>query len=63
MPRPLRHLGLALLASIESLPAALHPVGGGQDTHGGRVVGDEAADVVICEAAVAVWCPSSRSTR
>ena len=38
MPRPLRHLGLALLARVEALPAALDPVGGGEDTNGGRIV-------------------------
>ena len=64
MPRPLSHLGLALLARVEALPAALRPGrgvagvaapgGGGQDAHRLRVVRHEAADVVVGEAAVAV---------
>ena len=54
MPRPLGELCLALLARVEALPAALDPVGGGQDADGGRVVRHEAADVVVGEAAVGV---------
>ena len=54
MPGPLGHLGLTLLAGVEALPAALAAAGGGQDPHRGRVVWDEAADVVVGEAAVAV---------
>ena len=58
MPWPLGELCLALLARVEALPAALDPVGGGQDADGGRVVRHEAADVVVCETAVSVRSPA-----
>lgn len=54
MPGPLGHLRLTLLPGVEALPAALAAAGRGQDPHRGRVVRDEAADVVVREAAVAV---------
>ena len=73
MPRPLRHLGLALLARVEALPAALRPGrgvagvaapgGGGQDAHRLRVVRHEAADVVVGEAAVGVRGAAAASTQ
>ena len=54
MPRPLWELSFALLARVQPLPAALDPVGGGQDADRRGVVWHEAADVVVCQAAVGV---------
>ncbi len=43
----------------KNLPAALSGGRGGEDAHGGSVVGDEAADIVIRQAAVAVGGPAA----
>ena len=79
MPGPLRELRLSLFAAVETLPAALNPVGGGQDSHRGRIVWydnrfffilqkiwftwDEAADIVIRESAVGVGGPATGSNK
>jgi hypothetical protein len=43
----------------KNLPAALSGGRGGEDAHGGGVVGDEAADIVVRQAAVAVGGPAA----
>ena len=50
--------------SSDSLqPNIRPPVGGGEDAHRGRVVRDEAADVVVGEAAVGVRGAAAASTQ
>ena len=62
MPRPLGELSLALLAGVKSLPAALDPVGSGEDAYRRGVVWDKTTDVVVSETTVGVRSAAPQDT-
>ena len=63
MPRPLGHVGLALVAGVEALLAAARPRRRREDPHGFGVLRYEAAHLAVVDAAVAVRLPAAAAKK